>query len=89
MTKQFGQGEIVQFNMRDDNIYLADDCLFSFKYVYREKIYPVMRIQLNTNFIFNCFVRVPQHEIDFCKNLTMRGHVFTDFLFLAMKGRES
>lgn len=34
-AKQFGQGEIVQFNLKEENIILADDCLFSFKYVFK------------------------------------------------------
>lgn len=48
-----------------------------------------MRIQLNTNFVFNCFLRVPMQEIDFCKNVTFKTHAFTDFLFLAVKDKYS
>lgn len=60
---------------------LSDDCLFSFKYVYREKAYPVARIQINTNFVFNNFLRVQMQEMDIAKNATTTMQVFTDFIF--------
>lgn len=46
-----------------------------------------MRIQLNTNFIFNNFLRVQMQEIDFCRNVKSKGHVFADFLFSAEKNK--
>lgn len=48
-----------------------------------------MRVQLNTNFVFNSFIRVPMHQIDFCKNVDTKGQTFTDFLFLPEKGKYS
>lgn len=58
MAKQFGMGEIAHFDMRGENVVLSDDCLFRVKYVYQGKVYPVFRVQMNTNFIFNNFMRV-------------------------------
>jgi len=68
---------------------LEDDCLFSFKYIYGGKAYPVARIQINTNFVFNNFVRVQKQEMDLCKNVKMKGQVFTDFMFETLEGKSS
>lgn len=49
-----------------------------------------MRIQINTNFIFNNFLRVQMQEIDFTHNVTKsNGHIFTDFLFSTVKDQQT
>lgn len=61
---------------------LSDDCLLSCKYIYKNKIYPVLRIQINTNFIFNNFVRIQKQEIDIAKDFGIcEEQVFADFIF--------
>ena len=75
--------------MKDHNVGLVDDCLFTFKYIQNKSAYPVARIQLNTNFIFNNLFRVQMQEIDIVKAAKYRGQVFTDFLFQTVEGTES
>lgn len=43
---------------------LCDEFLVIVKYVIGKSVYNVMRMQGNTNFIFNCFNRVHQHDMD-------------------------
>jgi hypothetical protein len=43
---------------------ISDEFLLVIKYLHKQTLYNVMRIQSNTNFIFNCFHRVHQHDID-------------------------
>lgn len=81
LTKQFGQGQVTHFDLKNEKIILSDDCLFRFKYVYDKKIYPILRINLNTNFIFNNFIRVQMNEIDICKSAKVKMPIFADFLF--------
>lgn len=45
-------------------IIVGDDFLVMIKYVYKGKVYGMMRIQLNTNFIFEKFFRAHQQFID-------------------------
>ncbi len=83
VTKQFGQGEIVQVDFRTEaqEVVLYDDFLVRFKYVYKRKVYPVIRIQVNTNFVYNAFMRVQMQEIDISKHANVNSQVFADFLF--------
>lgn len=64
-------------------IILGDDFLVLIKYIYEGKIYSMMRIQLNTNFIFDKFSRAHQQIIDlssFCL-VDTKANMFIDFLF--------
>lgn len=72
-----------------ENIILSDDCLFSFKYVFNGKIYPVLRVQINTNFAFGGFCRIPMQECDLVKGVVVKGQIFVDFLFASVSGQQS
>ena len=51
-------------------IHLGDEFLIIIKYLSKKQLYSVLRIQANTNFIFNHFARLHQHDIDlsgFCQ----------------------
>jgi hypothetical protein len=58
--QEFRTGEAAKFGFQDHPIILADDCLFSIKYGWKDKMYPVARIQINTNFVFTNSLRVQQ-----------------------------
>lgn len=63
---------------------LQDDCLISLKYISNKKLYPVIRIQINTNFIFNNFLRLQMQEIDIVGNASSM-YIFVDFMFEPLK----
>ena len=50
--------------LNNRTIILGDDFLVMIKYIYEGKVYGMMRIQLNTNFIFERFYRAHQQLID-------------------------
>lgn len=43
---------------------MSDDFLVILKYLHHNISYNVLRIQANTNFTYNCFARVHQHDAD-------------------------
>ena len=47
-----------------------------------------MRIQVNTNFIFNNFIRLQMQEIDIVSNASSQ-YVFVDFMLEPLKQTES
>jgi hypothetical protein len=61
---------------------VGDEFLVIVKYLHKKLLYNVLRIQLNTNFIFNNFARVHQHDVDisgFC--LPQKAVTFIDLSF--------
>jgi hypothetical protein len=46
------------------NVTLGDEFLVIVKYILKEKSYNILRIQLNTNFIYKSFTRVYEQDID-------------------------
>ena len=69
--------------LKNRTLILGDDFLVLIKYVFEGKIYSMMRIQLNTNFIFDKFVRAHQQFIDlscFCL-VDKKANMFIDFIF--------
>jgi len=59
------------------------------KYSWEKKIYNIFRIQLNTNFIFQQFVRVHQQDIDVSVHcMPDKGNItFIDFTFKEETGK--
>lgn len=43
---------------------LGDEFLIIVKYLFKNTMYNILRIQSNTNFIFNNFARLHQHDVD-------------------------
>lgn len=57
--------------------------------MYNGKIYPVLRVQVNTNFVFGAFSRVPMQECDIVKGAVVKGQLFVDFLFTVVNDQQS
>lgn len=65
------------------NLLLSDEFLLIVKYVVGGKAYNILRIQLNTNFIYQCFTRVQQQDID-TSDFALLSHdviMHVDFMF--------
>jgi hypothetical protein len=45
-------------------VILKDDFLIIIKYVYNKKCYSILRLQLNTNFIYDNYLRVHRQDMD-------------------------
>lgn len=54
------EGDSISIELRTKTVILSDDFLVIIKYAYQGKAYSMLRIQLNTNFIFEKFVRAHQ-----------------------------
>lgn len=77
-----GDSVCVELGKGGRRVVVGDDFLLVVKYLHKQSLYNVLRIQANTNFIFNCFARVHQHDIDlsrFC--LPQKQHIFIDLTF--------
>ena len=65
-----GESICIELSKAKKKIILGDEFLIIVKYIYKQTVYNILRIQSNTNFIFNQFARVHQHDIDlsaFCE----------------------
>lgn len=70
--------------LRNKKVILSDDFLVVVKYQYQGKMYNMMRIQLNSNFVHQKFVRVHQQQIDLsahCGIVNKENPMFIDFMF--------
>lgn len=77
------EGESICIDLSHRTIILGDDFVVIIKYALRGTVYSMMRIQLNTNFVFEKFFRAHQQYIDlssFCK-VPKGNTMFIDFLF--------
>ena len=88
ISEQFGQGEAIHFIFSKSKLVISDDCLISLKYLYANKLYPVLRFQMNTNFIFNNFIRFQMQEIDIVSSATSK-YVFMDMIVKGIQGTYS
>lgn len=77
------EGDSISIELRTKTIILGDDFLVIIKYIFEGKVYSMMRIQLNTNFVFEKFFRAHQQYIDlssYCQTKN-NGSMFIDFMF--------
>ena len=77
------EGDSICIVLSNRTIILGDDFLVMIKYIYQGKVYGMMRIQLNTNFIFDRFFRAHQQLLDlstFCL-AQEKSTMFVDFMF--------
>lgn len=77
------EGESICIELRTKTIILGDDFLVIIKYSFEGKVYSMMRIQYNTNFVFEKFFRAHQQYIDLSAYCQVKrgGGMFIDFMF--------
>jgi hypothetical protein len=77
------EGDSMCLELSHKTIILGDDFLVMIKYIYEGRSYSMMRIQLNTNFILDKFVRAHQQSIDLSSYCLVdkKGPMFIDFIF--------
>ena len=58
------KGDSICICLDSRTIILGDDFLVMIKYIYEGKMYGMMRVQLNTNFIYDKFYRAHRQLVD-------------------------
>lgn len=73
----------INFQQHGKHLVISDEFLLVIKYSWNKKIYSILRIQLNTNFIFQLFARIQQQDIDLSVHCALDPErtTFVDLMF--------
>ena len=78
------EGSLLCIPLDKANLVLGDEFLVIVKYIHEGKIYNILRVQLNTNFIYQGFTRVHGQNIDTSPSFALldpENPMHVDFMF--------